>query len=139
MKEKQLTINQDPRVKSKFQSYPEEVKTKLNRLRSLIIETATAIDTIREIEETLKWGEPAYLTAATKSGSTLRLGWKDADCVLYLHCRTNLVDRARDRFPDSFSYIGNRAIHTPGTGPFDREAFGIIVGMALTYHRTKTR
>ena len=56
-----LTINQDSRVKEKFQTYPEAIKARLNHLRRLILETAAETEGITEIEETLKWGEPSYL------------------------------------------------------------------------------
>ena len=57
--------------------------------------------------ETLKWGEPAYLTEVTRSGSTIRLGWnRDAtdDCAVLFNCRTTLVETFRERFPGAFRY-----------------------------------
>ena len=35
-------------------------------LRQLIFETAAATEVVGELEETLKWGEPSYLTPKTK-------------------------------------------------------------------------
>jgi hypothetical protein len=58
-------------------------------------------------------GEPAYLTEASGSGTTIRIGWKaDAPTryAMYFHCRTRLVDRFRDMFSDEFRFEGNRAI-----------------------------
>jgi len=70
---KSLKVNTNPKVEIKFEAYPKEVRNKLEYLRKLIIETATEIETIEEIEETLKWGEPSYLV---KKGSTIRIDWK---------------------------------------------------------------
>ncbi len=70
---KTLKINTDPRVAEKFDSYPSKVQKKLNAIRKLILDTAKKDDSILEIEETLKWGEPSYLV---KKGSTLRMDWK---------------------------------------------------------------
>ena len=59
-----------------FEAYPPKMRRKLMALRELIFKTAAATDGVGVIEETLKWGEPAYLTRQTKSGSTIRIGWK---------------------------------------------------------------
>jgi hypothetical protein len=40
------------------------------RLREIILQTAFEIEELKEIEETLKWGEPSYLV---KKGSTVRM------------------------------------------------------------------
>lgn len=44
-------------------------------MRALLFEIAAATDGVGEIEETPKWGEPAYVTK-NKSGSTVRMDWK---------------------------------------------------------------
>ena len=82
-------------------------------LRRLILETAAATEGVGPITETLKWGEPAYLTSVSKSGSTIRIGWKKSApsrYAIYFHCQTNLVDSFRALFPDAFDFQGNRAI-----------------------------
>ena len=58
-------------VTAVFNSYPQKVKAKLLFLRQLIFDTAESIEGVGEIEETLKWGEPSYLTPISKSGSTI--------------------------------------------------------------------
>lgn len=63
----------DSDVAKVFQSYPEPICSKILLMRELIMEAATETEGIGVIEETLKWGEPSYLT---KSGSTVRVGWK---------------------------------------------------------------
>lgn len=65
-------INSD--VADKFSSYPERMRKKLMFLRQLILDTASEIDGA-DIEETLKWGEPSYVT---KAGSTIRMDWKES-------------------------------------------------------------
>lgn len=64
-------------VKQKFDSYPDHIKPKMERLRELIYEVAEATEDVGELEETLKWSEPAYLTSQTKSGTTIRIDWKE--------------------------------------------------------------
>ena len=68
-----LQIKTDPRVESVFTKYPSDIKNKMLHLRNLILEVANEITDITELEETLKWGEPSYIT---KKGSTLRIDWK---------------------------------------------------------------
>ena len=100
------------RVQALFDAYPPKVRAKLLDLRMLILDTAGRIDGVGPITETLKWGEPAYLTEASKSGSTIRLGWKPKrpdQIAVYFNCRTTLVDDFRTLFP-ALSYEGNRAI-----------------------------
>ncbi len=61
-----------------FDSYPTQVRRKLMALRQLIFDTAAKTEGVGTLEETLKWGEPAYLTTQSKSGSTVRIAWKPA-------------------------------------------------------------
>ena len=48
-------------VAERFASYPANVRMKMERLRSLIFAVAAQDGRVGESEETLKWGEPAYL------------------------------------------------------------------------------
>jgi hypothetical protein len=57
-------------VAQAFEVYPSKMRRKLLVLRQLILDIAAATDGVGEIEETLKWGEPAYLTK-NKGGSTV--------------------------------------------------------------------
>ena len=60
-------------VAAAFSGFPASVRARLLEVRDLIFETAVAIEGVGPLTETLKWGEPAYLTLATGSGSTIRL------------------------------------------------------------------
>lgn len=129
-----------PRVARAFEAFPPAVRPKLLALRRLIFETAESTEGVGPITETLKWGEPAYLTEASGAGTTIRLGWKAAAptrYALYLHCRTSLVDDFRALFPDALSFEGNRAIVFEQSDPLPREPLALCIAMALTYHRRK--
>ena len=92
----------DPKVAAVFDSYPPKIKTKLMALRRLIFETAASLESVGEIQETLKWGEPSYLTPQTKSGSTIRIAWKKAQKAQYssyFNCTTNLVPAIKEKYP----------------------------------------
>lgn len=48
-------------ITQKFESYPTHIKPKMQILRGLMFEVAEATEGVGALEETLKWGEPAYL------------------------------------------------------------------------------
>jgi hypothetical protein len=81
----------DLSVKQKLESYPKEIEALLNNIRNLIFSVAKQ-DGISDITETLKWGEPSYIS---KIGSTIRFDWKakhpDQYCI-YFNCKTLLVE-----------------------------------------------
>lgn len=129
-----------PDVARVFKAYPKAMRSRLMRLRQLIFDTAAGLD-VGRLEETLKWGEPAYVTT-TRSDSTIRIDRRRANpeqYAMYFHCQTNLVDTFRAAFPDTLSFEGNRAI------VFDRDervpvkALTVCIAAALTYHRKKAR
>src|SRR5262245_12932008 len=62
-------------VQAAFDVFPPDVRHRLAEIRGMIFDLAAADPRVGAITETLKWGEPAYLTEASGSGSTIRLGW----------------------------------------------------------------
>lgn len=134
-----VTPSLDPKVAAVFESYPSTIRAKLNRLRALILETAKQTDGVGPISETLKWGEPAYLTEATKSGSTIRLGWKPKrpdQYAIYFNCNTSLVEDFRAQFPQ-LNYVGNRAIVFTTKDKLPEGHLRQCFAAALTYHKHK--
>ena len=125
-------------VAATFASYPKHVREKLETIRSLILATAKETDGVGTIEETLKWGEPAYLTSESGSGSTIRLGWKRArpnEYAMYFNCRTNLVSTFRALFADELRFEGNRAVVFAAADDVPIDALRVCIDAALTYHR----
>ena len=132
-----MKILQDPQVKLKFQTYPQEIKTKLGYLRNLIIETAQEVGSIEEIEETLKWGEPSYLV---KKGSTIRIDWKSKtpqQYAMYFKCTSKLVPTFKEIFGELFEYENNRAIIFSINEKIPKQELKTCIEMALTYHTIK--
>lgn len=131
---------ENPEVAAKFDAYPANVRRKLLALRELVFRTAAATSGVGEIEETLKWGEPAYVTK-NKSGSTVRMDWKKSDpdhYALYFHCQTNLVETFRTLFPHDFKFEGNRALVFPLESDVPQDSLALCIAASLTYH-LKTR
>ena len=123
-----------------FESYPPHMRRNLMALRKLILETAASIEGVGKIEETLKWGEPAYVTSQSKSGSTVRIDWKKSapsQYAMYFHCQTNLVETFRTLFPNDFKFEGNRAIVFQEGDIVPTDSLAYCIAAALTYHRSK--
>ncbi|WP_407481531.1 hypothetical protein [Elizabethkingia meningoseptica] len=85
-----LKLNTNTEVNDKFKNYPESVREKMQFLRQLVIETAEETNGVEALEETLKWGEPSFVT---KNGSTLRMDWKErapGQYAMYFQCSSCL-------------------------------------------------
>jgi hypothetical protein len=132
----------DARVAAVFDAYSPAVRKTLLALRKLIFDTAAKTEGVGALEETLKWGQPSYLTSETKSGSTVRIdGIKgnDAGCAVYFICHTNLVERFRELYGDRLRFEGNRSILLDVKEPLPVEELRHCIAMALTYQPEKRR
>jgi len=126
-----------PDVARVFKAYPAPLRRKLLRLRQLILDTAARLDGVGPLEETLRWGEPAYLTP-TRSGSTIRIDRRrkhPRQYAMYFHCRTSLVDTFRTAFPDTFTFEGNRAIVFDLDDHVPVRELAVCIEAALIYNR----
>jgi hypothetical protein len=135
-----MTPAPPPHVADAFDALPPAARAGLLELRALIFEVAAATPGVGALTETLKWGEPAYLTEATKTGSTIRLGVTRSEpprCAIYLNCKTTLVEEYRAAFAEAFEFEGNRAVLLDPAGPLPKAALAQAIAMALTYHRRK--
>ncbi len=134
---KDLQLKVDTRVKLVFDKYPESVRDKMWTLRNLVIETAKETDGITNLEETLKWGEPSYLT---KNGSTIRMDWKSKtpdQYALFFKCTSRLVPTFKQKFTSHFEFEGTRAIVFQLHDEIPKEALKECIKAALVYHKVK--
>jgi Domain of unknown function (DU1801) len=131
---------EDPAVAKVFASYPAALRKRLMALRELIFDTGAELKGVGRIEEALRWGEPAYLTTESGSGSSIRLGCRKSrpsQYAMYFNCQTKLVDTFRTIFPRDFKYEGNRAILFEGDEAVPAEELALCIEAALTYHRKR--
>ena len=107
-------------------------------VRRLIFATANDVDA-GPLTETLKWGEPSYLTEASKSGTTLRLGQPKGQsdkAALFVPCQTTLVAEFRETIDDPAIVLeGNRAILFTFGERLPCDALRHCIAQALTYKR----
>lgn len=128
---------ENPEVARVFESYPESMREKMMRLRQLVLDTASETEGVGKLEETLKWGEPSYLT---KGGSTLRMDWKDRaphEYAMYFNCNTSLINTFKELYEDVFTFERNRAIVFGETDELPVDELKHCVSLALRYHRLK--
>lgn len=133
---------QSAAVAQRFALYPPSVRTKMMAVRALIFSTAARTPGVGVLEETLKWGEPAYLTIASRSGSTIRIDWKPATPLqhgIYFNCQTTLVDTFRTLFPRDFRFDGNRALLLDLSQPMPSQELAFCIEAALTYKLRRGR
>ncbi|MBR0912752.1 DUF1801 domain-containing protein [Bradyrhizobium japonicum] len=124
-----------------FRALPAPIGKRLLQVRALIFATAAAHDEVGKLTETLKWGEPAYLTDESGSGSTIRLGrLKESDhAAILFNCKTTLIDTFRERFPDQFEYRQTRALLLDVSGRLPKQPLSVCLSLALTYHLDRRR
>ncbi|MBB1331929.1 DUF1801 domain-containing protein [Pseudoalteromonas sp. SG43-7] len=123
-------------VKQKFTTYPENIAVVLHEIRSLILQVAVQ-DGITELEETLKWGEPSYIS---KIGSTIRFDHKPKSAeqfCIYFNCKTKLIETFKELYGDTFSYEGNRALVFKLNQTVPVKELAHCISLALRYKKIK--
>ncbi|MFK3864712.1 DUF1801 domain-containing protein [Pseudoalteromonas rhizosphaerae] len=123
-------------VKQKFTTYPENIAVVLHEIRSLILQVAVQ-DGITELEETLKWGEPSYIS---KIGTTIRFDHKPKSAeqfCIYFNCKTKLIETFKELYGDTFSYEGNRALVFKLNQTVPVKELAHCISLALRYKKIK--
>jgi hypothetical protein len=127
----------DPAVKAAFAAYPQEMRWALQDLRETILDIADAVKSVGAIEESLKWGQPAYRPVGARIGTTIRVGpMRDSerDYAMFVHCQTSLAEDFEELYPGVFRIEGNRAlVFSLGDVPPEMPLRHCIA-LALTYH-----
>lgn len=137
------TANGAPEVAAVFSSYPSAVRDRLRAVRRMILETAAATEGVGTIEEALRWGQPAYLTTESRSGSTIRIAptkpGSTHDYAVYFICHTHLVESFEQLFGATFTYDGNRGLLFTVDQDLPEPELRECLAMALTYHQSRRR
>ena len=135
-----MVAKSPPAVAATLASYPPNMGRRVLKLRELILDVAAQAPGVGALQESLKWGEPAYITNASKSGRPIRIAWKKSkptQYAMYFNCQTTLVDSFKTIFPAAFKFEGNRAIVFAEHDELPVAALRICIAMALTYHSNK--
>lgn len=130
----------EPAVSGVFETYSGSVRDRLLQVRALIFETAGEQDGVGRVQETLKRGQPAYLTPDTGSGSMVRIDAVKGEpgaFAVYFHCRTDLVETFRRLYPGRFTFEGNRALQLNADADLPEAELKHCIALALTYHNRR--
>jgi hypothetical protein len=109
----------------------------LEELRTTILDVAGAIRAVGSVEESLKWGQPAYRPVSPRTGTTLRVGPmpnSDTEYALFFHCQTSLADDFRALYPNEFRIVDDRALVFSLGDVLPEIPLRHCIGIALTYH-----
>jgi hypothetical protein len=129
----------DPAVAAVFKAYPAALRKRLAALRELVFDVAASTAGVGALTETLKWGQPSYLTEETRSGTTVRIDrLKTGDgYAIYFHCQSGLVPKFRELYPHTFRFEGKRALLFAAGERLPVRALRHCIGLALTHHLRK--
>ena len=132
-----MTLTTDPAFTEKLATYPATIAAQMRELRELVHTVAGTLPSVSTLHETLKWGEPAFVT---KHGSTLRMDWKPKRpdrYALYFSCSSELVPTFRVVYGEELRLEGNRALLLDPDRPLPLAPVRECIRMALEYHRIK--
>ncbi|MGO4831008.1 DUF1801 domain-containing protein [Rhizobiaceae sp. 2RAB30] len=127
-------------VAGAFARYPAPVRAQLLDIREMIFVVARETEGVGTLTEAVKWGEPAYLTEESRSGTTIRLGVSrlaPQNAAIFFNCKTTLVETFRTHFGEVFDFEANRALILPSSAQLPEEPLVLCLRAALTYHRQK--
>jgi hypothetical protein len=126
-----------PEVRAVFDALSHDQRDALLSLRRMILEAAEEAE-VGELVETLKWGDPAYLPAKARVGTTVRINAVKGSTdryAMYVHCQTTLMDQYRLLYPEAFAFEGQRALIFSTSEPVPEAELRHCIALALTYHR----
>ena len=130
----------DAAVRAVFDAYAPAVRSALLGLRRLILDTAAETPGVGPIQEALRWKQPAYLTAQSGSGTTLRIDALKGSSErygLYVNCKTTLLESYRSLYAAELVFEGERALLFHVDRPPSPDVLRHCIALALTYHRDK--
>ncbi len=125
----------NPAVAAAYAALPLSARPAALMLRDLVFEVAAQTPEAGPIEETLRWGQPSYITPKAKSGSTLRIGaTKTGEAALFAHCGTRIISSYAATFPDLDRIEGNRAVIFASPKDISPDRVSLLIRHGLTYH-----
>lgn len=120
-------------------TWPDSAQSCFAQLRGIVHDVAAQAD-VGPLDESLKWGQPAWRPKRPRTGSTLRIDWSPATpnrLLAFVDCKTDLAAQMDNRYPQQFHNDGRRALGFDLDAPLDRDAVWHLAHITLTYHRTK--
>ncbi|WP_025899547.1 hypothetical protein [Sneathiella glossodoripedis] len=125
------------KIQELFQRYPDHARIALLHVRDIIYDLSTQSDAIGKIEENIKWGEASFATINPKSGTPIRLAYREPSdkCAILVHCGTTLVDDFKQTCPPGIEFEKNRALLFNPKNPPEDTVLKSFLFSALTYYK----
>ncbi len=132
-----MTLPMVPSVQEVYDSYSEPLKRLFGEVRNLILAIGRETAVVGPLSETLRWGQPSFLTEETGSGTTIRVDRFDNDALaVFVNCQTTLISDARTYFPE-LTFSKNRAIVLGVNEEVPYAQLSAFLELALTYKARK--
>ena len=128
-----------PDILARIETRPAAAQAHFVALRGIVHDVAASAD-VGPLDESLKWGQPAWRPKRARTGTTLRVDWVPATADrlgVFVDCKTDLAAQMDHRFPGRFHNDGRRALGFDLDHPLDADAAWQLAHLALTYHRAK--
>ena len=128
-----------PDLLARIETWPARAQAHFVTLRGIVHEVAASED-IGPLDESLKWGQPAWRPKRQRVGSTLRVDWSPAfpdRLMAFVDCKTDLAAQMDTRFPGQFANDGRRALGFDLGAALDQDAIWTLAHLTLSYHRSK--
>ncbi|MDQ7009891.1 MAG: DUF1801 domain-containing protein [Candidatus Gracilibacteria bacterium] len=124
---------EDETIKGIFDSYPTEVREKLLFIRELIFEVYDDTKLITTLTETLKWGEPSYVSDVGSTVRITKVNGSNLQFGIYFNCKTTLISTFKEIFGNQFVYSGNRGLIFDISNELNRDNIKHCIYLSLTY------
>ena len=122
------------RIRDAWSGYTPAEAALAARLRATIFAVAAETPEVGGLTEALRWGQAAYLTEETGSGTTLRIARASAGRVgLYVHCQSRVVDEVRMVHDRALTWDGTRGLLLDTDASWPEAAVRAMIVAALTY------
>lgn len=122
-------------VQAVYDACPPPVRHGLHQLRGLILAQADLMPQIGPVTESLRWGQPAFLTLDSGAACSLRIGpVKGQGFGLFVHCQTGLIAAFAAGAGVGLRFGGTRAVLFDPSDRIDPAQISVLIGQALGYH-----
>ena len=125
------------KVPAALEMFPAAERDALLKLRELIFKVASEMPEVGQVEESLKWEQPSYVT---KVGTPIRLGVaKDGGFAVFTHCQSRVIPEFKSLFPDDFRYDGTRGVLFGPSDTVDYSKLRMLIRNALGYRLSQSQ
>ena len=124
-------------VASVYASQPEPQRASLLALRALLFDLAGQLDPVGQVDESLKWGSPSYVSTTPRVGTPIRLDRvtnSDVDVGVFVHCQSRVVEHFRLVHADTYRLDGTRGLLLNAHEDLPKDAVVDFMSLVLTYH-----